>query len=106
MSYRFMRMLIFFDLPTTTQIDKKNYRKFRQFLISEGFVMVQYSMYSKLVLNSTASKLLLTRIKKNSPSDGVVQVLTITEKQYASMEYLIGSPQDRVEESDRRVLIL
>lgn len=101
-----MRMLVFFDLPTLTQQDKKRYRNFRKFLISEGFVMVQYSMYSKLVLNTTTSKLLLERLKKVTPADGLVQVMTITEKQYASMEYLTGSPQEKVVETDARVLIL
>jgi CRISPR-associated protein Cas2 len=57
MSYRYMRMLLMFDLPTDTQEDKKAYRKFRKFLLSEGFIMHQYSVYSKLYLTGQHVKL-------------------------------------------------
>ena len=53
MSYRFMRVIVFFDLPTETTEDKKNYRKFRKFLIKGGFLMLQESVYAKLALNYT-----------------------------------------------------
>ncbi|MFV0499900.1 MAG: CRISPR-associated endonuclease Cas2, partial [Bacilli bacterium] len=44
---RFMRIILFFDLPQTTSTEKKVYRKFHNLLISEGFIMVQFSIYSK-----------------------------------------------------------
>ena len=45
MSYRFMRMIVFFDLPTKTTADLREYRKFRKLLITNGFVMMQTSVY-------------------------------------------------------------
>ena len=45
MSYRYMRVLIFFDLPTLTVNDRQNYRTFRKFLIQNGFMMMQESVY-------------------------------------------------------------
>ena len=39
--FRFMRMIVFFDLPTLTNEDKRNYRKFRKVLIKNGFIMLQ-----------------------------------------------------------------
>ena len=47
-----MRILVFFDLPTETSKDRKIYSKFRKFLIKEGFIMMQESVYSKLALNN------------------------------------------------------
>ena len=47
MSYRFMRVIVFFDLPTLTLEDKKEYRNFRKFLLKRGFAMMQESVYSK-----------------------------------------------------------
>ena len=44
MSYRFMRIIVFFDLPTETLEDKREYRKFRKMLIENGFVMMQESV--------------------------------------------------------------
>lgn len=49
-------MLLMFDLPTETAEDRKNYRRFRKFLLSEGFLMHQYSVYSKLLLNGSAKR--------------------------------------------------
>ena len=41
MSYRFMRVMVFFDLPTITVEDRQEYIKFRKFLLREGFIMMQ-----------------------------------------------------------------
>ena len=46
MSYRFMRVIVFFDLPTISVEDRKEYTKFRKFLIKNGFLMMQESVYS------------------------------------------------------------
>lgn len=85
-----MRIICFYDLPAITGKDKKNYRVFRKFLVSEGFIMMQESVYSKLVLNPTTAKLCIDRLKKKLPSEGIVQVMTVTEKQYAEIECLLG----------------
>ncbi len=63
MSYRYMRMILMFDMPTDTSDDRKAYRRFRKFLLSEGFIMHQFSVYSKLLLNDTANKAMLATIK-------------------------------------------
>ena len=44
MSYRFMRVLVFFDLPTETETDRRNYRQFRRGLLKSGFFMMQESV--------------------------------------------------------------
>ena len=36
-----MRVIVFFDLPTLTLEDKKEYRNFRKFLLKRGFAMMQ-----------------------------------------------------------------
>ena len=79
MSYRFMRMIIMFDMPMDTLEDKKAYRKFRKFLISEGFLMHQYSVYSRLLLNGNANSLLIDRLQANNPKKGNITILTVTE---------------------------
>lgn len=77
---RVMRTIVFFDLPNVYAKDKRNYNMFRKFLLKEGFLMMQESVYSKIVLNQQQSQLLLERVRKNSPKKGLVQVLTITER--------------------------
>lgn len=101
-----MRSIVFFDLPTTTSVDLKEYTRFRKFLLKSGFIMMQESVYSKISLNTTAANILLDNIKKNSPKDGLVQVLTVTEKQYSKMEMIIGEKKSDVLDSDERLVII
>lgn len=101
-----MRMVLFFDLPTKTKKDLREYRKFRKFLINEGFIMMQESVYSKLLLNSTASKLLYSKLENCKPPVGLVQVLIITEKQYASITYVVGEDANKILDTDNRIVII
>ena len=89
MRYRFMRILVFFDLPTETAKDRKNYSQFRKFLIKEGFIMMQEQVNAKLVLNNSITNSIKDKISKNKPQKGIVQMLIITEKQFNSMEYIV-----------------
>ena len=106
MSYRFMRVLVFFDLPTETVENKREYRKFHKLLISNGFLMLQESVYCRMLLNATAGNSVLNVIRKNRPSDGIVQVLTVTEKQFAGMEFITGEHHSEVIDSDERMIVL
>lgn len=101
-----MRTMVFFDLPNIYLKDKRNYLKFRKFLINEGFLMMQESVYSKIILNSQQSQLLLKRIRKNAPKRGFIQVLTITEKQYAQIENIIGEGTTKIINDDSKLIVL
>lgn len=106
MSYRYMRVMVFFDLPVLTEKNKRDYRMFRKFLIKTGFLMLQESVYCKLVPNGTLADSLIENVKKNRPNEGLVQVLKITEKQYSKMEYIVGSGKKDILDSDERLIIL
>ena len=106
MSFRFMRIIVMFDLPVETLENKREYRRFRKFLIKKGFLMMQESIYGKLALNQTMAGLIANSVKENKPSEGLVQMMLITEKQYARMEYVVGECQSQVIDSDDRVVIL
>ncbi len=106
MSYRFMRIMVFFDLPTKTAENRRNYRKFRKELIKNGFFMLQESVYCRMVLNQTAEKNAIAGIRKVKPPEGLVQVLSVTEKQYSKMEYLVGNSVKTFLDSDERTIFL
>jgi len=106
MSYRFMRMLVFFDLPTETDADRRAYRRFRKLLVRNGFLMLQESVYCKLLLNATAQTAMAEQLRKNRPTKGIVQMLTVTEKQFAKMEYITGAWHSDVIDSDERLVEL
>lgn len=101
-----MRIIVFFDLPTLTYLDRRSYTKFRKFLIKNGFLMLQESVYCKLALNGTVSDAMVKKIKQNKPPEGLVQVLTITEKQFSKMEMITGKFSSDVLDTDERLVIL
>ena len=101
-----MRVLIFFDLPVTTSENRRAYTHFRKFLLKNGFLMLQESVYCKLALNSTAVNAIVENIHKNKPEEGLIQLLTVTEKQYAKMDIIIGEIKSEVLDSDERLVIL
>ena len=106
MSYRYMRILVMFDLPVGTESEIKNYRLFRKYLIKSGFLMLQESVYCKIAQNTTVADAIIANVRKNRPDDGLVQVLKITEKQYSRMEYIVGESKSDVLDSDERLVVL
>ena len=101
-----MRVLVFFDLPTETSENRREYRKFHKLLIKNGFLMMQESLYCRMLLTPSAGNAVLGVLRKNRPPNGIVQILTVTEKQFASIEYLTGGHHSEVLESDERLIIL
>ena len=101
-----MRVIVFFDLPVETSEDKRNYRKFRKFLIKGGFLMLQESVYAKLALNYTQVEQIIADVKKQKPVKGSVQILSVTEKQFSKMEHISGKIDTNIINSDERLLIL
>lgn len=101
-----MRTIVFFDLPNVYARDKRNYLLFRKFLINEGFLMLQESVYSKIVLNSVQANLLFDKIKKNAPKKGIIQLMVITERQYSQIKYIIGEQDTKIINSEERLIVL
>lgn len=101
-----MRIFVMFDLPTVTSTDRKAYRKFREYLIKNGFIMMQESVYSKLCLNATVANVIKENLRKHKPVKGIVEVLIVTERQYASIEYIVGEERNEVVSSTERLVVL
>lgn len=101
-----MRLLVFFDLPTETAKDRREYSKFRKMLINEGFMMLQESVYAKLALNTSIANSEKEKLYKNKPPKGIVQILLITEKQFSSMEYIVGKNDSKIIDNEERLIIL
>ena len=85
-----MRILVFFDLPVVTASEKKAATKFRKFLLKDGYHMVQWSVYSRICNGTDAITMHESRLKQNLPKKGSIRLLTLTEKQYESIDILLG----------------
>lgn len=90
MSNRFMRIMVFFDLPVTTKKDRKAATDFRKFLIKDGYYMVQFSVYARVCNGIDAAEKHMNRLKAAVPDNGSVRAMIVTEKQYESMYVLTG----------------
>lgn len=101
-----MRLVIFFDLPTETSAQRREYTSFRKFLLRSGFVMMQESVYSKIVLNATAAAAVQESVRKHKTSAGLIEMLLVTERQFERMEIVVGEAQREVVDSDERLVIL
>ena len=101
-----MRVMVLFDLPVVTAAQKREYIRFRKYLLKSGFVMQQESVYSTLALNTSVAQRIAENVRKNKPKEGLVQMLTITEKQYNRMELLVGETKSEVLQTDERMVIL
>ena len=106
MNYKFMRLMVFFDLPMLTDKDRREYNRFHKYLLKNGFIMMQKSVYTKLVVNNVTSAAVKQRIRDNVPNDGIVELLEITENQFSKIEYLVGEEQQLVIDTVDRLVEL
>jgi len=87
-----MRLLVLFDLPVATKVEKRAYSVFRRFLLNDGYDMIQFSVYGRILNGYDAAEKHMQRLSANLPPAGSVRALTLTEKQFASMRLLVGQP--------------
>jgi len=106
MNYRFMRMMLFFDLPAVTPVDKREYRHFVKFIKSLGFYRLQESVYVKLAVTSFVTNVVEKDVNRNLPRAGKISILTVTEKQFQSMNTLIGENHTKILDDDKRLIEL
>lgn len=106
MTYRYMRVIVLFDLPIKTSEDIRQYTKFRKYLLKSGFIMMQESVYCKLALNATVAESVVNNLRKNKPEAGLVQAMLLTEKQFQKIEFIVGTSQNNVLDSDERLIVL
>ena len=83
-----MWMMVMFDLPTDTKPQRRAASKFRSFLQDEGFEMVQFSVYVQFVGTLESSQKFVRSIKANIPSEGDINILFFTDKQFANIIHI------------------
>lgn len=89
-AYRIMWVLVFFDLPTETKQDRKNYARFRKDMLADGFQMFQFSIYMRHCSSRENADVHIKRVKRILPPKGDVGIMCITDKQFGMMELFHG----------------
>lgn len=104
---RFMRIILFFDLPITTAAGKREYRRFIKYLESDGFIRIQYSVFCKLCINTDSARTVSKRLMQECPNDGDIRFIIVTESQYQSITNVNESYslQESITTTDRCIVI-
>jgi CRISPR-associated protein Cas2 len=100
-----MWILIFFDLPTKRKEEREVAAKFRRFLIQDGYIMIQLSVYGRVCNGAERVEKHLNKLQKSLPSKGSIRVLEITDKQYSRMKILVGKLHENEKKSDQQLLL-
>ena len=95
-----MWVFVYFDLPTVTKKERKEYQKFKDFLEKDGFVMLQYSIYIRHCASRENAEVHKRRVKKMLPPDGYVIIQIITDKQFGMMEIFYSRKKVQKEQED------
>ena len=85
-----MWLLLMFDLPVDTPPARRAYTQFRNKLLSDGFVRMQYSVYCRHCSSEENAQVHDRRIENMLPPEGEVRILSITDKQYERMRIFWG----------------
>lgn len=101
-----MRILVMFDLPVKTGSQRREASQFRNFLLRDGYHMVQLSVYARICNGRDSVETHKKRIQAALPSNGSVRMLVITERQYSTIELLIGKPNSSDATQDYEQLML
>ena len=93
--YRIMWVVVFFDMPTETAADRKQYTIFRKKLLKNGFGMMQYSIYTRHCMSRENAQAHQKYVKANLPPKGHIVMLMITDRQFGMMEVFYGPKADK-----------
>lgn len=88
--YKVLWILVFFDLPTETKKERKIAARFRKEIMGDGFTMFQFSIYVRHCSSRENMEVHVKRLKRLLPEKGHVGMLTVTDKQFSSMEIFYG----------------
>lgn len=94
-----------FDLPVITEKERKIATKFRNFLLDDGYIMMQFSVYSRICKNNDDLNKHINKLKINAPKNGNIRLIQITENQYNNMIMFCGEKKIEEEISIDNLLI-
>lgn len=94
-----------FDLPVTDKEFRKRYAKFRKYLISQGFSMLQFSVYARHCPSEEAGEGIRKRVGAAVPDHGQVRLLLVTDRQFGKMEVYFGKNRQPTEEPPQQLML-
>ncbi len=93
-------LVVAFDLPVGTKAQRKAATDFREFLLDDGFQMLQFSVYARPCVSFARQQTHLDRLKKSIPAEGKVRAIFVTRSQWERSFVIYGKPAQEVEPED------
>ena len=103
---RFLWLFVFFDLPVGTKVERRVATRFRKFLLDDGYMMLQWSVYARICRGQEAINKHLSRLQVDLPEKGSIRALQVTDRQYARMKILAGVPSSSEEAAPKQLILL
>lgn len=104
-SYRTLWLIAMFDLPVETTENRRDYTRFRNVLLKDGFMMLQFSIYARFLPGEESATAHRRIVREAVPPLGQVRLLTITNQQFAKMEVFFGKKRKDPEEPPEQILL-
>jgi CRISPR-associated protein Cas2 len=102
---RFMWLFVFFDLPVGTKTERRTATQFRNFLLKDGYMMIQFSVYARICNGQDRADKHIQRINAKIPEKGSVRLIQITDKQYERMKILVGTKRNNEKTKSEQLVL-
>lgn len=96
--FRIMWLVCAFDLPTDSKEARRRYTQYRKLLLVDGFQHLQHSVYCRHFPNLQQAQAAARRLGPNTPPDGKVDFLFMTDKQLQLTQSYLGPRPREVDE--------
>lgn len=84
-----------FDLPVKTEQQRKNATGFRNQLLDDGFIMLQFSVYARPCVSYEHLDRYVNKVQSYAPAAGNIRLLFFTDQQWGRSFTIIGPNYDQ-----------
>lgn len=100
-----MWLMVFFDLPVTEKAERQAATRFRNFLLKDGYMMIQFSVYARVCNGQDRLDKHMLRLHNQLPKAGSIRALQVTGKQYERMKTLVGNRTNNEKKKAEQLLL-
>ena len=87
-------LMAMFDLPVILDEERKEAARFRKALLDDGFIMIQYSVYSRPCVSLERMAKYYERVKSYALTTGEVRLLFFTDRQWGMSKIVSRIPKE------------
>lgn len=98
--YKMGWLIVAYDLPVVTKDERRRAVQFRDFLLDDGYLMIQYSVYARACVSFARQETHLARVRAHLPPEGSVRAFFVTRSQWERSTVIHGKPAKEVPAED------